>query len=48
MHPNGLAVWICKPTTPIQSKDKLSKAYKLYRLLCAGRVISTKFNLKTE
>ena len=30
---NGLAVWFCKPTTPLQSNDKLSKAYKLYRLL---------------
>jgi dephospho-CoA kinase len=30
---NGLAVWFFKPTTPLQSNDKLSKAYKLYRLL---------------
>ena len=30
---NGLAVWFCKPTTPLQAIDKLSKAYKLYRLL---------------
>jgi hypothetical protein len=34
---NGLAVWFCKPTTPLKSNDKLSKAYKLYRLLYAGR-----------
>ena len=34
---NGLAVWFCKPTTPLQFNDKLSKAYKLYRLLYAGR-----------
>jgi len=37
MAHNGLAVWFCKPTTPLQSNDKLSKAYKLYRLLYAGR-----------
>ena len=35
---NGLAVWFCKPTTPLQSDHKLLKAYKLYRLLCAGRL----------
>ena len=29
--PNGLAVWFCKPTTPLQSNSKLSKAYKPYR-----------------
>lgn len=41
---NGLAVWFCRPTTPLQSNDKFSKAYKLYRLLCfrALRVAKTK------
>ena len=40
---NGLAVWFCKPTTPLQATDKLSKAYKIYRLLafhflCGGKI----------
>ena len=39
---NGLAVWFCKPTTPLQSNDKLSKAYRLYRLLATGAVIKSR------
>jgi hypothetical protein len=28
MFYNGLAVWFCKPTTPLQSEHKFSKVYK--------------------
>ena len=35
-----MVVWLCVPTIPLPSKDKLSKAYKLYTLL--GLVYSKK------
>ena len=36
MNDEELGLYDDNPKTPLQSNDKLSKAYKLYRLLCTG------------
>jgi len=42
---NGLRVWEVK-NIPVKIEKNIF--YLLYPLLCAGRIFSTKFNLKTK